>query len=357
MKKNKLNIDDISTSPVVINTTTFHLPLGSRIIIIMATYNGGRFIAEQIQSIQGQSFIDWVLYVRDDGSHDDTVSIILQFEFEDRRIRLVRDEFGKQGASGNFSALMKVALECKADHIFFADQDDVWHPKKLTVMLAAIQELEQVKGTQTPLLVHCDLAVVDEELLPIADSFVKFIGLSPTAADLGVLLCQNQVTGCACVVNRALLALACPVPCDVLMHDWWLALLASAAGKIGFVPKPLVMYRQHGGNVIGAISFTQRIKKLLLSSQQWKIRMQVIRCSFVQAAKLEERIITRGIELPEIILRQINTYSHILNVAPFKRARNLHEEKIGKPAKVTGLIFNLLITVMRKRLRGGKSVA
>lgn len=355
MKKVPLELDDISTAPAVINNTTCHIPVAQRVAIVMATYNGDRFIAEQIRSIQAQSFTDWVLYIRDDGSRDDTVLKVLKIAGRDLRVRLVRDELGNQGAIGNFSVLMKIAFEESADYIFFSDQDDVWHPEKLATMLAAIRELELKCGAATPLLVHCDLAVVDEELQPIADSFVKFLRLSPTSADLGVLLCQNQVTGCACVINRALLELACPVPNDVLMHDWWLALLASSAGKIGFVPKSLVMYRQHGGNVIGALSFSQRIKKLLLSSQQWKIRMQVIRCGFVQATMLEERVKTRGIELPPIIIRQINAYSHILNVAPLKRACSLRARKIGKPAKITGLFFELLVTFMRKRL-SGKSV-
>lgn len=350
MKKVPLELDDISTAPTVINNTTCHIPAAQRVAIVMATYNGGRFIAEQIRSIQAQSFTDWVLYIRDDGSRDDTVQKILQIEREDPRVKFVRDELGNQGAIGNFSVLMKVAFEESADYIFFSDQDDVWHPEKLATMLAAIGGLELKHGRQSPLLVHCDLAVVNEDLMSIRDSFVNLSRLSPTTADLGVLLCQNQVTGCACVINRALLKLACPVPCDVLMHDWWLALLASAAGKIGFVPKPLVKYRQHSANVIGAIPFSRRLRKLIFSPQQWKIHMEVIRLSFVQAKMLEERIITRGVMLPPIVMKQIETYSHILNVARFRRACNLHAQKIGKPTKIKGLIFDLLITAMRKKL-------
>jgi len=224
-----------------------------------------------------------VLYVRDDGSRDDTVIKLLQFESKDQRVKLVRDELGNLEVIENYSTLMKVALDENVDYVFFADQDDIWHPEKLATMLAAIRELELAHENKIPLLVHCDLAVVNEEGLPIAESFVKFSRLSPTTADLGVLLCQNQVTGCACVINRTLLELAYPVPCNVLMHDWWLALLASSVGKIGYIPKPLVKYRQHGGNVLGAISFGRRLKKMLLSPRQWKIHMEVIRRSFMQA--------------------------------------------------------------------------
>ena len=342
--------------PVVINGMTCHAPIAQRVAIVMATYNGSRFIEEQIQSIQAQSYSDWVLYVRDDGSRDDTVQKVLQIEREDHRVQLVRDELGNQGPIGNFSTLMELALEKNAGYVFLADQDDVWHTEKIATMLAGVQELELTHDVQAPLLVHCDLAVVDEEVRPISDSFANFSRLSPTKADLGVLLCQNQVTGCACVINRALLELACPVPPIVPMHDWWLALLASSTGKIGFVPKPLVKYRQHVGNVIGAMSLVQRIAKALLSPRQWVFRMEIVRLGIVQAAVLEERIRARSIELPPIRMKQINTYSQILNVAPLKRVSSLHAQKIGRSASSSRLVFNLLITAMRRK-QEVKSVA
>jgi len=348
MKKAQSGVQGISTTPAVLAETSDCVQIVGRVVIIMATYNGGRFVQEQIRSIQAQGYPDWMLYVRDDGSRDDTVEKILQIEREDHRVRLVRDKLGNQGAIGNFSALMGVAMAENADYVFFADQDDVWYPAKLASMLAALRQLEQLYGIKTPLLAHCDLVVVNEELQTIADSFVKFSRLSPATANLGVLLCQNQVTGCACAINRALLELGCPVPANVLMHDWWLALLASSAGKIGFIPCALVMYRQHGGNVLGVVSFGTRFKKLLFSVKQWKFNLGIIRRGFLQAALLEERIKVRGLDLPPITMKQINTYSHILDAMPLNRACTLRTNRIGRPANITGLIFGLLITFMKK---------
>ena len=356
MKKIKLELNSASTAPVVINDTSSLKPTAQRVVIAMATYNGGRFVAEQIQSIQAQSYSDWLLYVRDDGSRDDTVQKILQIEREDHRVKLVRDELGNQGPIGNFSTLMELALEKNADYVFFADQDDVWHTEKIATMLAGMQELELTHDASTPLLVHCDLSVVNEVLQPIANSFVKFSRLSPTTADLGVLLCENQVTGCACAINRSLLELALPVPRDVLMHDWWLALLASSVGKIGFISKPLVKYRQHVSNVLGAVSFRRRIKKFLFSLRQWKLQMVIIRRSFKQAARLEERIKERGIQLPPTILKRINVYSQILNVAQLRRVSKLRDQKIGKHTAISRWAFNFLITGMRRK-QEDKSVA
>lgn len=350
MNNADLKLEDISTAPAVVSISTCHVPVAQRVVIAMATYNGSKFIEEQIRSIQAQSHSDWLLFVRDDCSSDGTVQKVLQIESEDRRVRLVRDELGNRGAIGNFSTLMQIALEENANYVFFADQDDVWHPKKIAILLATIQELELTRGVQTPVLVHCDLAVVNEELQPIAESFVKLSRLSPTSAELGVLLCQNQVTGCACVINRALLELACPIPTNVLMHDWWLALLASSVGKIGFVPQQLVLYRQHSSNVLGAVSLGRRLKELLLSPRQWGLRMNVVRRSFEQATVLEERIRVRGIELPLNRLKQINTYSQILSVAPIKRVSELHAQKIGRSASGTRLIFNLFVIAMERKL-------
>lgn len=351
VKNNRLQLEEILTTPVVINDTFSHNLVIQRVVIVMATYNGSRFIEEQIISIQAQSYSDWVLYIRDDGSRDDTVQKTLLVESKDQRIKLVQDKLGNQGPIGNFSTLMNLALQEKADYVFFADQDDVWHQDKLAIMLGGIRNLELTYGNNKPLLVHCDLTVVNDNLVPIANSFVDYSRLSPTSADLGVLLCQNQVTGCACVINSALLKLACPVPENVLMHDWWLALLAATTGKVGFIPKQLVLYRQHSGNVLGATSFKLRLKKLLFSSQQWKLHIDVIKRSFLQAGMLEERIRARGHVLGPLVKKRINTYSKILNIFPICRVVALHQQRIGRVKKSTGLVFLVLITIMRKKFK------
>lgn len=319
----------------------------TRVVIVMASYNGGQFIEAQIRSIQRQTDTQWVLYIRDDGSTDDTVQKINEIGRNDQRIRLVHDEIGNQGAIGNFSILMRLALEENAEHVFFADQDDVWHIEKLAIMLAAIRKKEQAYGKQTPLLVHCDLEVVNETLQPIASSFVKFSMLSPTTADMGVLLCQNQVTGCACLINRALLEFAYPIPSSVLMHDWWLALLASSAGKIEYIPMALVKYRQHEGNALGATSLGLRINKLLFSDMQRKKHTLIIKRSFVQARQLEGRINERGISVTPMVLRQINTYSRILNSRHVFRATKLRRQNIGKNSIYARWLFNMIVTVVK----------
>jgi hypothetical protein len=119
--------------------------------------------------------------------------------------------------------------------------------------LAQIKATEQALGTATPVLAHTDLKVVDENLNTIAPSFWAYSNLDPYRGNaFNRLLMQNVVTGCATVINRALARLAYPIPPEALMHDWWLALVASAFGQIKTIPQKTVLYRQHADNQVGA---------------------------------------------------------------------------------------------------------
>jgi len=323
------------------------MPDEGRVWIVMATYNGARYLAEQIASLRAQSFVDWTLLIRDDMSRDGTAALIKQAGAEDTRIKVMHDGRGNLGAVGNFAALMESALAGGADYLFFVDQDDVWHPDKLAIMLDAMRVLEQAAGNDIPLLVHSDLTVVDETLLERAESFVSYSRLSPATADLGVLLCQNQVTGCAAVVNRKLLELACPVPAQVLMHDWWVALLAAAAGKVGYVPERLVRYRQHDGNVLGAISLWSRVIKLSTSSLEWKRFAKIVRGTMVQARLLRQRLAERSFPMSSVSVHRLEAYANMLSVQPLKRPRVLRSLGIGKPGRAKGWVFSMVVMMMR----------
>ncbi|MFH0933671.1 MAG: glycosyltransferase family 2 protein [Pseudomonadota bacterium] len=322
-------------------------PADRRVWVALATYNGARYIGEQIASIRQQSFSDWTLLVRDDMSRDGTLALIESAAALDPRIRILRDGRGKLGAIGNFGALMAEALKEGADYLFFSDQDDVWHPEKIAIMLGAMRELE-ASSPGRPLLVHSDLAVVDGSLAEISPSFMDYSKLSPDRAVPGVLLCQNQVTGCATVINRSLLEQACPVPREVLMHDWWLALLAAAAGKIAYVPMPLVSYRQHEGNVLGAVSFWRRIAQLLTSRVHWERFAEVVRGSVVQARLLAERLRERRVEVSSDTTESIDVYATILKAPRLGRVARLRRHGIGKPQRTKGWMFNLMITLLER---------
>ncbi|MGF6781106.1 glycosyltransferase family 2 protein [Paraburkholderia sp. GAS334] len=218
--------------------------------IALATWNGARYLPEMLESINAQTFPDWRLVVRDDGSADATRSIIDAFAARfPTKVTIVEDVDGRLGAAGNFNAATRV---CTAPYVAFADQDDFWLPEKLDVTLKRMLEIEHLHGASMPVLVHTDLRVVDVTLGEIAPSYVGLMRLDPVAGTrLERLLMRNVVTGCAMLSNRALVDLATPLPSGAVLHDWWFALVASCVGSVEFVNLPTILYRQHSDNAIG----------------------------------------------------------------------------------------------------------
>lgn len=219
--------------------------------ILMATYNGEKFIAAQLESLRAQTFSDWCLWIRDDGSSDDTVEIIRRCAVQDERVRLLPADGMRLGAARNFSSLME-RFSADSQYTMFCDQDDVWQPEKIAVTLAEMHEMEKRFGAETPILVHTNLSVTDSDLNLLPPSFWHYQGLNPEIRSLNRLLVQNNVTGCTAMANRALATMAGHMPPQAIMHDWWLALIAAAFGRIGYVARTTMLYRQHGGNDVGA---------------------------------------------------------------------------------------------------------
>jgi hypothetical protein len=166
------------------------------------------------------------------------------------------DGTSRLGARGSFSRLLE---NSDADYVALCDQDDLWLPGHITKPLARIQATEQTLGKNTPVLAHTDLTVADGSLQTIAPSFWRYSRLDPYRGRfLNRLLIQNVVTGCVMMMNRALIRKACPIPSVAPMHDWWIALVAAAFGRIEVLPESTILYRQHGGNHIGATHYNWR---------------------------------------------------------------------------------------------------
>lgn len=239
----------------------------ARILILLPVYNGGDYLAAQLDSIIAQTWSSWLLICRDDGSSDHSSTILEDYQTRHpERITVLSDQDGNLGAAGSFSRLMEHALAnyrpgplpkdsaespTPDTYVALADQDDVWHPDKLATCLDALWMRERERPG-LPLLVHADLRVVDRDGGIIAPSFMAYQGLNPARTDFNSQLSSNTVTGCTAVMNMDLLKEALPIPDDAMMHDWWLSLVASAFGELVFVERALVEYRQHGGNTLGA---------------------------------------------------------------------------------------------------------
>ena len=224
--------------------------------ILLATYNGQAYLREQIDSILAQSNQDWRLTIRDDGSSDNSVSIVEKYaaEYPDK-IKLIIDSDGSLGANLNFGRLLEQA---NAGYIMFSDQDDVWLLNKIELTLNAMNATEQIYPDK-PILIHTDLQVMDSELNTIANSMWSYQKLFPEAGDdLSRIMAQNVVTGCTVMINKRARAVSIPVPDEAVMYDWWLALNVCRHGKIIYVSIPSILYRQHSGNQVGA----QKVRKI-----------------------------------------------------------------------------------------------
>jgi hypothetical protein len=219
--------------------------------VLLATYNGARFLAEQIDSVLGQTYPRVEILARDDGSTDGTQAVLEAYaQRAPDRVRLLREGGRSGSAKENFLRLLAAST---APYVSLCDQDDVWLPHKVSAGMEAMRALEARHGQGAPLLVFSDLTVVDEGLRTLQRSFWRQAGLDPRSIHrLRSMLSENVVTGCTALLNRPLAELALTMPPEAPMHDRWIALLAAALGHSEFLRRPAVLYRQHGANVIGA---------------------------------------------------------------------------------------------------------
>ena len=237
--------------------------------VVLAAYEGAAHVEAQIESIRAQTASQWRLYVRDDASRDDTLARVCACAARDPRIEILPGDGRNLGAAASFGMLLQHALDRGERYVFLCDQDDVWLPEKCERMLRTLVEREAEAGPAAPILVHTDLRVVDEDLAVIHESFAALLRMDLREDMRGLrLLLGNSVTGCATLVNAALLRCALPMP-RVAMHDWWLAQCAAAFGEIHFLGEATVLYRQHGRNVVGARGLGERAATILQSPAAW----------------------------------------------------------------------------------------
>lgn len=276
-----------------------------RIEILMATYNGEKYIKEQIESLLNQTYINWSLLIRDDGSSDGTVKIIEDYEKKySEKIKILKDNKGSLRAKDNFLELLR---NSKEDYIMFCDQDDVWLPNKIEITLKKMLETED-----GPTLIHTDLKVVDKSLNTIADSFWKFQNLDPSRKIHNYLIVQNNITGCTMMINRELANLSSSEFPSGLMHDWIIGIIASLIGKIEYITEPTILYRQHGNNDVGAKGYSQTILKKIKNFK--KIKNEIYKIN----GQLE--IIVKNIKINDFELqKKLNQFINLPNKNLFYR--------------------------------------
>lgn len=223
----------------------------TNISILLSTYNGEQYLKQQLDSLFTQSYNNFTIIARDDGSTDDTLHILKSYD----NIKVL-DTTQNLGAKGSFSALLEYALiHTDSEYFMFCDQDDVWEKDKIEKTLSKM-ETKHKEYPNLPILIHTNLKLADENMKVSHDSFWEHEFILPQFNTFSRLLIQNTITGCTVMINRKLAQQSLEIPSLAIMHDWWLGLVASKFGKIYYVDEATIKYRQHDNNTIGAKGFT-----------------------------------------------------------------------------------------------------
>ena len=220
--------------------------------ILLATYNGEKYLPELLSSLEQQTYTDWKLIIIDDCSKDKTIDVLHSFqETSKHSVEIFVNSKPVGCGKDNFFALAKKST---SDYIAFCDQDDVWLPKKLETCMQAMRNAEK-ENTSLPILVYSDLKVVDNNLNPISPSFFSYSNYRKNP-QLQHIICQNNITVFTILANKDLnhLCIQAQNYDQILMHDSWYGITAMTFGKVIYINKSLILYRQHGNNSVGAIN-------------------------------------------------------------------------------------------------------
>ncbi len=218
-----------------------------KIQILLATYNGGKFLREQLESILNQDYKLWELLIHDDGSLDNTILILKEYQKKyPKKVKLLNDQKIFSSSSKNFFHLIENRSR-EANFYCLCDQDDIWHKSKLKFIV----EKYNLKEDKKPVLIHSDLSLIDSRGKLLAKSHNKLINYQKNSISKNTVTFYNPVPGCAMAINSAL-ADKITYSKYMVMHDWWILLYAIKLNStLHYIDFPLVQYRQHSGNVLG----------------------------------------------------------------------------------------------------------
>lgn len=225
---------------------------GLRCAVVLCSWNGGRYLPQQLDSLRAQTQRIDQYVLSDDGSTDDSWDLLQSFAQEQRAAGVDVVLHRNVEASGYVHHFEQALARADADVLFTCDQDDAWHPEKIATMLAGFA------GDPSLLVLHSDARLVDGAGVPTGRGLFDVLEVTPrelAAMHRGdafdVLLRRNIVTGATMALRREVLALATPFAAH-WAHDEWMAMIASMHGRVDTLERPLIDYRQHGGNQIGA---------------------------------------------------------------------------------------------------------
>ena len=254
-----------------------------QIAILMATYNGGKYIREQIDSIVNQTFNNWHLYIRDDGSYDNTISIIKEYCKVYNNITLIHDALGTLGCRDQFLYLLKIV---NADYYMFCDQDDKWFYDKIEKSYKFIQYVES-ENPGMPILIGSDSSMCGPNLEVINKSCWDHLHIHPRKfLNINGIYVYPFITGASMILNKKVRDILPPIPegCpkNRPMYDWWILINAYKLGIVELLEEPTRFYRQHANNVSGGLdkldsSYLHKLGKISSIYKVNRIRANVLK--------------------------------------------------------------------------------
>ncbi|MGY6562157.1 MAG: glycosyltransferase family 2 protein [Luteibaculaceae bacterium] len=215
-----------------------------KVQILVATYNGAAYLSAQLDSILAQTFSDWQILIKDDGSTDNTKEIISHYSTQyPEKIKMVQT---KEGGSSTKSFMSLLPL-VTAPFAMFCDQDDVWLPTKIEQSVALIEK------EKNSLLLFTDMQVVDSNLKPLHNSFLQQHKINPAwASNWEHCMVQSMAAGCTMLFRQGLIHTLKPIEANLFQHDHWLLMHAAYHGKVIYLNEKTVLYRQHDKNSVGS---------------------------------------------------------------------------------------------------------
>ncbi|MBQ1392038.1 MAG: glycosyltransferase family 2 protein [Lachnospiraceae bacterium] len=302
--------------------------------IVLATYNGAAYLEEQLDSILKNTYKDWTVEICDDGSTDGTLEIVASYQKQyPGKFQLYKNEVNR-GVTVNF---LEGAKRAKGEYIMFCDQDDVWMENKIETTLAGMQAKEKEFGKDTPIVVFTDAQLVDATLQSMDATFFSYNGLHTQKTDLAHLLMENKVIGCTTMFNRALQQKLVCFPLHARYHDWWIALIGAAFGKVCYLDEITILYRQHGNNVEGAKGFWEYVWDRM---KDLKAQKKALIANERQAREFYEIYKKELLDKEQEI---VQNFANIRNINWFRRVQKLFYYGFWKSGKIRNI--GVLLTI------------
>jgi len=304
--------------------------LSPEIDIALPCYNSAPWLDSMIESILVQDGPSWRIIARDDGSSDTTVDRLAAWRnrLSDRMLVLENPQRENLGISGSFT---QVLLATDAPLVLTADPDDIWLPGHLARVDAALREAALELGSDVPIAVCTDAAVIDQEHNPIASSYWRWARNNPRRMRrLADVAMESPALGSTMGVNRALLDVALPIPREVDAQDWWLALVATAFGEIRALEEVTVLYRRHATNQSGepfGSSFTNAVRRTVADSGAARNRLN--RVLYEKACPQAKAFVARyGSRLSRNDANMLRALAELRSRGPFARRLSLIQHRL-----------------------------